>query len=141
MGKLLWSSLVYRVRQKNLADLFIKMVLYASAKKCSQRDTRDLLSFPQAFSDPLVQTHNPLSPLVSFKWHHAMIPVKPVKNGDVASHAEGPIFPLSEENLNLPESKPSPQFFIIFIQNPIASFPPNRSLNLLAFSFSCSTQI
>lgn len=64
-GKPLWSFLVYGIRQRNLTDLFIKMVPYASAKKCSQRDPRDPLSFLQGFSDPLIQTHNPLSLLFS----------------------------------------------------------------------------
>ena len=63
MGQPLCSTLVYSVRERNLADLLIKMVPYASAKTCSQSDSQIPSLLPLGLLRPLVETHIPASPL------------------------------------------------------------------------------
>ena len=51
-GKPLWSFLVYGTRQRNLTDLFIKMVPYASAKKMFPEGPKRPALLPSGFLRP-----------------------------------------------------------------------------------------
>ena len=65
MGQALCSTLVYPVRERNLADFLIKMVPCASAKTCAQSGSQRPALLPLALLRPLVETHIPASPLLT----------------------------------------------------------------------------